>query len=86
MIFINEDECEAAGVDPKKVASIARRIERAALEAYELGICIFGGSGNGSLRFDDHYGRPLILVHMEGCFDGGDGAEREDETGLLRGE
>lgn len=88
MSYINENECAAAGLDPKKIASIARRLERAAVEAQELGITIFGGSGGGSLRIhvEGLEERPLILAEMDGHFDGGDGACREDAHGLIRGE
>lgn len=85
-MILNEDECAAAGVDPKKVASIARRIERAAVEARALGIQIFGGSGSGSLRFDDGQQRMLVLANVDGSWSGGCGAEMADGEGLMRGE
>lgn len=88
--MVNEDECRKAGLDIKKVASIARRISKAAREAEEIGIIIFGGSGSGSLRFNDKpdelEGRPLVLAYLDGCIDGGDGACWEDDDGLMRGE
>lgn len=89
---VNEEECERARLDPKKVASIARRIEKAAADAKRLGLTIFGGSGSGSLRWHDPYSNdyrkgPLVVAHMRGGnFDGGDGAEHQDEYGLTRGE
>lgn len=87
-----EEECERAGLDPTKVASIARRITNAAKEARALGLTIFGGSGSGSLRWhdpfeNDHRKGALVVAHMPGGnFDGGDGAEHPDEYGLMRGE
>lgn len=87
-----EDECERAGLDPIKVASIARRISAAAKDAKALGLTIFGGSGSGSLRwrdpFENDYTRaPFVVAHLRGGnFDGGDGAEHPDENGLMRGE
>ena len=84
---INERECEAAGLDPKEVARISRGISRYAKEARKLGLSIFGGSGTGTLRCQSgsHEGA-LVVADLQGDFDGGDGACREDEDGLLRGE
>ena len=89
--MINENECIAAGVDPREVARIARGISRYAQQAEALGISIFGGSTGGTLRFnDDSDGvntRHLILATIEGgYFDGGDGSAFLDSKGLLRGE
>lgn len=87
---VYEDECRAAGLDIKKVTSIARRFSKVAKEADEMGIEIFGGSGNGSLRFSDKYRDvrgQLILAHLDGMWDGGAGDCCEhSEDGLLRGE
>jgi hypothetical protein len=83
---LNEDECAAAGIDPKKIASIARRIERAAVEARALGVQVFGGSGSASLRFDDGERHMLILANIDGNWSGGCGAEMSDAAGLMRGE
>lgn len=86
-MYINEEEIESVGLDPKKVLSLARRLSNAALEAQNLGIKIFGGSGNGTLRFDTNDGKAaLVLAHMNGNFDGGDGQEVRDSEGLWRGE
>lgn len=90
--YAREDECARAGLDPKKVASIARRIAAAAKDAKDLGLTVFGGSGSGSLRWHDPMSNnprlgPLVVAHMPGGnFDGGDGAEHPDEYGLMRGE
>lgn len=89
-MYVNEDECEAAGLDPKEVERIAKGLSRYAREARKLGIEIFGGSGTGSLRFDD--GKPpgrLIIAFLDGHFDGGDGGQgssTENQDGLIRGE
>lgn len=85
MVTIHEDECAAAGLDPEAVKGIARRISRAALDARRLGLTVFGGSGSGSLRFDDGGNGPLIVADLGGSFDGGDGAENF-RSGLRRGE
>ena len=86
---INIDEIKAAGLDPKKIASIARRIEKAALEAQKMGVQIFGGSTAGTLRFSDNEcSGALILANMEGDWNGGDGAYGFIDfcDGLIRGE
>lgn len=86
MIHANENECVAAGLDPDEVERIARRINRAAKDARALGLEVFGGSTSGSLRTIEA-GPQLIVAEMPGgCWSGGDGASREDENGLLRGE
>jgi hypothetical protein len=91
-MYVNIEECNAAGLDPKEVGRIARGLERYAKQADSIGIEIFGGSGSGSLRFantapDDLEGRKLILAGGFGLnFDGGDGAECECDDGLIRGE
>lgn len=89
---ILEDECERAGLDRSKLASIVRRLSKAAADAKALGLTLFGGSGSGSLRWRDPYESdyprgPLIVAHLQGDnFDGGDGAEHPDEHGLMYGE
>jgi hypothetical protein len=86
-MFINVDEIEKAKLDPKKVLSIARRLSTAAMESRNLGITVFGGSGNGTLRFDPRDGGgSLVIANLEGNFDGGDGQEVQDDLGLWRGE
>lgn len=88
-MYVNKNECQAAGVDPAEVAKIARGLSRYAKQARALGLCVFGGSGSGTLRFDDMQGiesGPLVVASLDGPFDGGDGGERQDDDGLLRGE
>jgi hypothetical protein len=84
--YTNVDECEAAGLDPKEVERIANGLSRYAKKASALGIDVFGGSGSGSLRFDDGGPGRLIVADIEGQIDGGDGSVRHDEHGLMRGE
>lgn len=88
LVTINEDECRAAGLDPAEVAKIARGLSRYAKQAHALGLCVFGGSGTGTLRKDDHPRGALVLADLAplGVFDGGDGACAHDDDGLLRGE
>jgi len=81
----NDAECAKAGVDPEEVVKIANGLSRYAKQAKKLGIQIFGGSGCGTLRFDDGEGI-LVLSTLSGTFDGGDGAEKQDSEGLWRGE
>lgn len=91
-ILLNERECDAAGQDPKRIARLARRLRSVAAECEELGITIFGGAHSGDLRAAEAnrsrrlHDQLLILAHIPGPFDGGDGGGREDENGLMRGE
>lgn len=85
-MFVNERECQKAGLGIKKVTSIARRISNAAKEAEEMGIQVFGGS-SGELRFrDDPKTGALKIASLDGDFDGGCGADRDWGDGYLRGE
>lgn len=86
MKYVNEEECAKAGLDLKQVESIARRLSKAAMEARALGVTVFGGSGSGTLRFNDGKDQELIVSTLDGDFDGGDGACLPDDDGLLRGE
>lgn len=86
MKYSNFDECEAAGLDINEVERIAKGISRYAKQAQKLGIQVFGGTGSGSLRFDDGNAGRLVLADLDGNFDGGDGGTPESADGLLRGE
>jgi hypothetical protein len=90
MADVHEDECISAGLDPKAVLSIARRLDRACRDARKLGMTVFGGSGHGSLRYSDSHdasSRQLVVADLGPLgWDGGDGACTPDEEGLLRGE
>ncbi|MGX1201255.1 hypothetical protein [Marinobacter sp. MBR-105] len=85
-MYVNSDECEAAGLDAKEVERIAKGISRYAKQAEALGIQIFGGTGSGSLRFNDGGPGKLIVAHVDGEFDGGDGGSVSSNDGLERGE
>lgn len=88
-MYTNDDECIAAGLDPKEVERIAKGISRYARQAQALGIQIFGGgSGGGSLRFARGHEEAgaLVLADLDGMYEGGDGATDWDSEGLLRGE
>lgn len=85
--YSNDEECYAAGLDPREVQRIASGLARWAKKADRLGLTIFGGAGNGSLRAYDGKERRLVVCSSLGLnFDGGDGAEMADENGLMRGE
>lgn len=86
MASVTEKECEAAGLNPLDVKRIAQGLSRYAKEAKKLGIEVFGGSGSGSLRFNDGGNGNLILADLDGDFDGGDGGCDEIDDGLIRGE
>lgn len=85
-------ECERAGLDPKRVGALARRLSKNAADAQAMGLSIFGGSGTGSIRWHDPISNdarqgPLVVAFLSPyVFDGGDGACTEDELGLMRGE
>lgn len=79
--------CAQCSVDPHDVARLLRRLEAAAREADRLGLIIFGGSGSGSVRYPDGGAGHVVVGDLDvGWWDGGDGACREDENGVLRGE
>lgn len=84
--MLYENECAAAGLDIEKLKPLLARLSRAAKEAEKMGLTIFGGSGAGTLRFNDGHNRPLIVAAIDGRFDGGDGACWLDAHGLMRGE
>lgn len=84
-MYVNDAECEAAGLDPKEVERIARGLSRYAKQAKALNLHVFGGAGSGTLRYGSDYGA-LVCADLEGTFDGGDGATDWDSEGLLRGE
>lgn len=75
--WIDDERCEEFDLDRKKVASIARRLSSAAKEAQAMGLCIFGGSGHGTLRYTrgERGGDCTTVADLEGNFDGGDGGD-----------
>ena len=86
MVDIYSDECAAVGLDEKKVSRIANRISRAGRDADKLGLKVFGGSGQGTLRaYHKDRERWLIVASLQGNFDGGDGGCTEID-GLCSGE
>ena len=84
--MVNRDECEKAGINPKIVAAIAKRIESVCKDAERFGISVFMGSYS-SLRFNDGGDNLLILAHLNvfNC-DGGDGGSDRHIDGYERGE
>lgn len=73
---LNVDECKAIGVDQKAVRKLAARLERCAMDARKLGLTIFGGAHSGDLRSTADINadqRRVIVAHMDGPWDGGDG-------------
>lgn len=88
-MYVNEAECIAAGLDPKEVEKVAKGLARQLKAARALGVYVFGGSGSGSLRYNDGdagKGHLVVADCLPGTVDGGDGATFPDEDGLLRGE
>lgn len=92
MKYAHEEECIAAGLDPKRINDLARRLSTLAMESKKMGLTIFGGAGSGTLRINDKphdaNSRPLVVAIMsEGHWDGGDGGYGvRGEDGLMRGE
>lgn len=84
MLTINHKECEALGLDPEKVAKLARRLIKCAKEAESLGLEIFGGTG-GDLR-QHRSENPIVAAHLGLGFSGGAGYTKRGADGLLRGE
>lgn len=85
-MYVNESECEAADLDAEEVERIARGLSRYAKQAEALGLQIFGGTGSGTLRFNDGGPGRLIVAQIDGDFDGGDGGSSTSSDGLERGE
>jgi hypothetical protein len=85
-MYMNEAECEAAGLDPKEVERIARGLSRYARQAEAMGLVICGGSGSSTLRYDDGGSGRLLVAKIDGNVDGGDGTNPFSNDGLLRGE
>ena len=84
---VNIKECEAAGLDPKDIKRIAKGLSRYSKQADELGMIIFGGSGTGTLRFqDDDNKGDLIIAYLDGWYDGGDGGQTDFGDNLMCGE
>lgn len=77
-MYVDSELCEKYGLDPVVVASIARRISRAAREAESLGLKVFGGAHSGSLRVSAAEVQGpghSVVAELDGCFDGGDGGD-----------
>jgi hypothetical protein len=73
-VDVNIDRCIALRLDPRRVASIARRLSRAARDAQVLGLTVFGASGTGVLRRVGQ-GSQSDVAQLDGNFDGGDGGD-----------
>jgi hypothetical protein len=89
--MIYKNACEYFEMTDEEIAEvkkIAAGLSRLGKKAEKMGLKIFGGSGSGTLRKDDGTNSPVILADLSGAsvWDGGDGAEMEDENGILRGE
>ena len=74
--------CEDKGLDKKKVGEVVKLLSKGGRMANRMGLCVFGGSGGGTLRTRDH----TIVAYLDGEYDGGDGGSTEDENGVMRGE
>lgn len=88
--MVNESECLAAGIDPKKVKKYVMALEKLMKAMSSDNIMLFGGGDGSSLRprFGDPKTQLLIIAHVSSAnIDGGAGAAKySKEDGLLRGE
>jgi len=94
-VQIFKEECDVTGINPEKLRSVARRLNQAVRDLDKLGLLVFGGSGNGTIRVpgtgDDslsstHCGN-IIVAYLDGTnWDGGDGGAGDGSDGLRRGE
>jgi hypothetical protein len=83
--YVNEDECEAAGIAADVVERLRKRQETLLKDMAAAGVALFCGSSS-SLR-PSHGDRLLILASIhEGYTDGGCGAAQLCDDGLERGE
>lgn len=73
-MWVEDERCIQRGLDPKRVASIAQRLSKTATEARAMGLKVFGGAGNGTLRLFDK-GTSGDVAKLDGNFDGGDGGD-----------
>jgi hypothetical protein len=85
-MYINEKECDAAGISIYDANAIRKRLNRIMADAHKIGISLFCGGGN-TLRADDGKGKQLIIANLDfSNADGGDGGYCRGDDGLLRGE
>ena len=80
----DDEQLEEAGLDKKKVLSIARRLRKLSSEMSELGLSVYGMSGSGCLTHvsrsthsqKDSYAEErdfgAIVAYVGSGFDGGD--------------
>lgn len=85
-VYVNEAECDAAGLPVAKVKQVARKLEQALAEANRMGMTLFCGGTQPTLRFDDQGPGKLVLAGFAGDADGGDGMATRGADGLERGE
>jgi len=81
-MLVYEDACDRFDIDPKKLARLAARLERVALDISAMGLTIFANSGAGTIvmpvtgqAMRSTCSEPSGLVelaYVKGNFDGGD--------------
>jgi hypothetical protein len=88
MLNWDDDQLKDAGLDRKKVESIARRLSKLGREMESMGLSIYGASGSGNLIHESrptHIDNPLqplvqtedfgsVIAELDGTWqwDGGD--------------
>jgi hypothetical protein len=83
MLNWTDEQLEEAGLDRKKVESIARRLSRLGREMQGMGLSIYGASGTGNLihtsrpthtepRQQPDFDAPVAFLEGVSTWDGGD--------------
>ena len=78
-----DEQLEAAGLDPKKVLSIAKRLSKLSVEMRSMGLSVYATNGSGNLvhvsvgthideRGREAENRDSVICNVGGGFDGGD--------------
>jgi hypothetical protein len=82
MIEWSDEQLDAAQIDPRKLASLVRRLERCGKDMAVMGLHMYGASGHGCLIHNTRpthsqsgskadYGSPVAKIPF-GHWDGGD--------------
>lgn len=52
--YVNTESCVAAGIDPEKLELLCRKLEKVTKELKNMGISIFGASGECNLVIEKY--------------------------------
>lgn len=82
-MIVNKRSCEKQDVKMEEIRRIGKKLSECLRDIDRLGLKIFGGTWNLTIRGDDE----LILAEFDECrTSGGCGAQHLDADGFLRGE